>query len=298
MIRTTKPLKSTLLIAAFFVQLICSANVSAESSVWKVSKDGDHFYLGGTFHLLAPEDHPLPEEFLEAYANAQELIFETDIASASTAGFQFKIMRAMQFGDDRTLASELSPETYARLKAHMDSQQLSISQFQGFKPWGVAMMITLKEYEKLGMDPRYGVETYFNELARKDAKEVQSLETTDEQLEFLSSLGTIDGDVNIDYTLRDIENIRETIDDLKNAWRTGDLSLLESSKSVVELKENFPDVYNALLTTRNNNWMKQLVTLFDDNAVEIVLVGAMHLAGDDGLISQLRSQGFLVEQLD
>ncbi len=286
------------LIAALIVQLFCCTSAFAKSSVWKISKGGDHFYLAGTFHLLAPDDHPLPEEFLEAYADAQELVFETDIAASSSPEFQHKMMSAMMFNDGRTLSSELDAETYARLKAHMDSQQLPIAQFEGFKPWGVSLIITMQEYAKLGMNPEYGVETYFGQLASEDKKAIQSLETTDQQLGFLSSLGTIDGDININYTLRDLANITQSIEELKVGWRSGDLAMLENSGSATELKDEFPEVYETLLTTRNNNWMEQLVTLFDDNAIEIVLVGAMHLVGQDGLVSQLRSQGFKVEQLD
>ena len=290
--------RSKLLIAALVIQLFCVANVFAKSSVWKISKGGDHFYLGGTFHLLSPDDHPLPEEFLEAYADAQEMIFETDIAASGSPEFQQKMMGAMMYGDGRTLSGELDGSTYLRLKEYMDSQQLPIANFEGFKPWGVSLIITMQEYTKLGMNPQYGVETYFGQLANADEKDIQSLETPDEQLEFLSSLGTIDGDINIDYTLRDLDKVTESIEELKVGWRSGNLSLLENNQSVVELKEEFPEVYETLLTSRNNNWMKQLVTLFDDNAIEIVLVGAMHLVGEDGLISQLQSQGFKVEQLD
>ncbi len=287
-----------LLIVALIVQLFCSVNVLAKSSVWKVSKSGDHFYLGGTFHLLAPDDHPLPEEFLEAYADAQEIIFETDLVASGSPVFQAKMMGAMMYGDERTLSSELEEQTYSRLKEYMDAQHLPISNFEGFRPWGVSLVITMHEYSKLGMNPEYGVETYFGQLARADQKLIQSLESPDQQLEFLKSLGTIGGDNNIDYTLRDLATVAETIEELKVAWRTGDLSMLENSRSVVELKEKFPEVYEALLITRNNNWMKQLLTLFDDNAIEIVLVGAMHLVGEGGLINQLQSQGFTVEQLD
>jgi len=86
--------------------------------------------------------------------------------------------------------------------------------------------------------------------------------------------------------------------DLKMAWREGDLDGIESNEAVVSLREQFPEVYQTLLLDRNRDWMKQLNTLFDDDAIEFVLVGAMHLVGDDGLIHQLKNSGFAIEQLN
>ena len=56
-------LKATVLVC---VQIF-SLNAIADTSVWKVSKADNYFYLGGTIHLLSKDDHPLPEEFAEAY---------------------------------------------------------------------------------------------------------------------------------------------------------------------------------------------------------------------------------------
>ena len=94
-------------------------------------------------------------------------------------------------------------------------------------------------------------------------------------MQFLSSLANIDPDLNINYTLRELEQLPELITELKKAWRAGDLHALENSASVVQLRDEFPEIYKTLIISRNNNWMQQISTLFDDNNIEIVLVGAL-----------------------
>ncbi len=47
--------------------LLLSFQVFAQTSLWKVSNADSILYLGGTIHLLSPDDYPLPEEFLMAY---------------------------------------------------------------------------------------------------------------------------------------------------------------------------------------------------------------------------------------
>lgn len=53
-----------------FITLYCLSTVTvANSSVWKISKNNDHIFIGGTIHILPEEEFPLPNEFLNAYKN-------------------------------------------------------------------------------------------------------------------------------------------------------------------------------------------------------------------------------------
>jgi len=45
--------KSTALILIALTALLSSHLAVADSSVWKVEKDGKHVYLGGTIHVLS-----------------------------------------------------------------------------------------------------------------------------------------------------------------------------------------------------------------------------------------------------
>ena len=62
------------------LSVVCTVS-SADTSVFKVSKDDEHLFIGGTIHMLAESDFPLPEEFDQAYQNAELIVFETDIAA-------------------------------------------------------------------------------------------------------------------------------------------------------------------------------------------------------------------------
>ncbi|WP_188750676.1 TraB/GumN family protein [Marinobacterium zhoushanense] len=276
---------------------LMASSAFAESSVWKVSKGENYFYLGGTIHLLSAADHPLPDEFNLAYNDAGKIFFETDLAATKTPEFQSKFIAAMMYSDDRTLQSELDPAIYRKLESFMTSRHMPIAQFSKFQPWGVSMMIVLFEYQRLGMMPNYGVDAYFNSLAVSDNKIIMSLETPDEQINFLRSMAKIDQDIGVEYTLRDLKRLPEFIDSMKQNWRSGDLEALAESIFVAQMQREFPELYDSIVTSRNNAWMRQLPRLTDDSEREFVLVGAMHLYGKEGLLNQLALQGFSVEQL-
>lgn len=286
----------TKIITTIFLLLSCfTSNVFAESSVWKVSKGNNYFYLGGTIHVLTANDHPLPREFERAYRKSKKIVFETDLMAVQTREFQLKFNAAMIYFDERTLKSELSPQVYRDLTRFMKKRNISINQYKNYQPWAISLVLTMLEYERLGLLSEFGVDNHFYKKAIADRKTIISLETPEQQLSFISSMASADPDASVEYTISDLENLPALIKLMKKSWRKGELDVFENSSAVVRMKTEFPEVYKTLITTRNNNWMRKIPTFIEDRHKEFVLVGAMHLSGESGLINQLKEQGFSVE---
>lgn len=289
--------KLSVLISLFILLSSISINTYAQSSVWKVSKGGKHFYLGGTVHLLSADDYPLPKEFLSAYKSCDTLIFETDLDAAKRPEFQKKFLSHMLYDTNTTLKDELNPKTYLKLEQFLTSRNTPIDALKRFKPWAVVLNISVMEYQRLGMLAKHGVENYFHTLALKDNKALESLETPDEQLNAIVSMSEIEPNTLVNFTLRDLKKLPQLIDVLKNSWRKGDIKALNEHTLVIQMKHDFPKLYETLLTNRNNHWMKKLKTLNSNHKTEFVLVGAMHLSGEDGLLNQLTQAGFIIKPL-
>ena len=58
-----------------------------------------------------------------------------------------------------------------------------------------------------------------------------------------------------------------------------------------------PAVYQSLLVQRNRNWVRKIRTLVDDSENYLIIVGAMHLVGDDSLLRMLAESGHPARQL-
>lgn len=290
-------LKNVLTISLLIALNIVSFNSFSESSVWKVSKGEKYFYLGGTVHLLNPEDYPLPEEFISAYRDSDKLIFETDIADSKTPESQQKFLSAMMYNSDKTLVDDLNDETYLQLKDFLFSRSIPIESFTRFQPWAVALTISIIEYQRLGMVPEYGVEEYFYKVALSDNKELGHLESLDEQISFIESMGKIEPNIMVNYTLDDLAVLPDFIKVLKRSWRNGDIESFTTNSLIVQMRTEFPELYKTLITDRNNKWMLDISTLNDNNIKEFVLVGTMHLNGKEGLLNQLHRAGFVISQL-
>ena len=79
------------------------------------------------------------------------------------------------------------------------------------------------------------------------------------------------------------------IDRLTAAWRGGDGAAL----ATLLLREyrRFPTLYEALVYRRNRDWVPQVEALLERGDDSLVVVGAMHLVGRQGLIELLRARG-------
>ena len=266
-----------------------------DSLVWKVSKGSDELYIGGTIHVLSPSDYPLPAEYAQAYQQADTVVLETDLQRLQTPQMQQLMLSKMTYSDGRTLKQVLSRDTYQALEAFFTERNMSMAAVQRFKPGMASMMMTMMELQRLGL-AGVGVDQFYTNKARADKKALGQLESVEQQLDFLAGMGEGQEDELIAYTLRDLKKLTEFFGALKKAWRKGDVESLEAL-GITELKQQFPEVYNSLLVNRNNAWMPQIGAMLNTKEVEFVLVGALHLVGNEGVIEQLKARGYRVELL-
>jgi uncharacterized protein YbaP (TraB family) len=65
------------------------------------------------------------------------------------------------------------------------------------------------------------------------------------------------------------------------------------------MKAEYPDLYQRINVDRNRAWLPKLQALLDDSEGDnaLVVVGALHLLEQDGVVELLRAKGYTVERL-
>jgi uncharacterized protein len=276
------------------VLLFCTCAV-AETSVWKAQKGKVVLYLGGTCHLLRASDFPLPPEFEKAYRASDVVVFETDLAKLQDASMQQKLMSSAMYHDGTTIADHLSPKAYQQLKAYCDANGIPLSTFGRFKPGMLMVTLSLLELMKLGVTQE-GVDKYFYQLAQKEHKPVDGLETAEQQIEYVMTMADGSEEQFVSYSLEDMKTLKEKYDELSDAWRRGDAARLDRLM-IAELKGRQPDLYKRLITNRNRNWLRQIDRYEKEPQTRFILVGVGHLVGENGIIESLKKKGYRIEQL-
>lgn len=267
----------------------------ADAPVWRAGKDDSTVYLGGTIHLLRSGDYPLPEAFETAYQASDRLFFEIDQSQMMDMSVQARMMQQLTYQDERTLQSVLDEDTYATLTAYAENAGLPMAMMQKFKPGMLLSTLSMIEFQRQGFTPQ-GVDAYYSTRAMGDGKVRGELETIDQQIAMLASMGEGYESEFVDYTLRDLKTVGEAIEELVTAWRAGDQASLEE-KFINPMLEEAPELYDSILVERNQNWLPQIEAMFDEPGTEFVLVGAAHLVGEHGVLAMLSERGYEVSRV-
>lgn len=91
------------------------------------------------------------------------------------------------------------------------------------------------------------------------------------------------------------EQAAKDLSTIRDAWAAGNASALDSLLN--RHLDKAPSLRNALLTSRNRNWIPKLDILITGNDDALVVVGAGHLVGKDGVIELLRAKGYTIDQM-
>lgn len=268
---------------------------AAQSSVWKI-QSGDHvIFLGGTCHLLRPDSFPLPTEFDTAFAAAETMVLETDLARMNSPEAQQLLLARGRYGDNASLKSAVNDEAWIALEQYCQRTGTSLEQLNQFKPWLVALTITVVELQKLGFTQE-GVDQYFFKRAQNAGKPLADLEPFEEHIGFITNMGVGHESEMLISTLAELDGIPQMFEGVIGAWKAGDLKSLDAL-ILRDMRTEFPSIYQELIVNRNQAWLPRLERMLQSPPTEFVLVGAGHLAGAQGLIAQLKRRGFAVEQL-
>jgi len=278
----------------FLILLFSHNTVSAQTSIWKIQKNNQSIYLGGTIHLLRQKDYPLPLEYELAYNKADSIYFETDLTALENPEAQKMILSSMYYTNGKKLSSVLSKNVYAKLSAYVKLRGLDIKQFDNFKPAMILLTLTIIELKNLGVH-NIGVDKYYLIKTLKDKKHIGQLESVKTHINYMSSMGIWHEDRVITEALKDLKKTKGKFEKMIDSWRKGKNKLLYKL-IVKEMKENTPNLYRSILVERNENWMPVLISLFKNDKTEFVLVGTAHLVGKDGLLQKFRNLGYHVQR--
>ena len=281
-------------IALFFTLLLLTTTSQAETSIWTISKGGNTHYIGGTFHLLKETDYPLPKEFNQVYKQVNQLVFETDVTQLDKPQFQQQFLRAMRLPPGKILADKLSPKAYAALIRYAAKNNIDTGRLQQLRPQMVSLIISVEELKTLGLNAS-GVDSHMANKAIQDSKTLHFLETLEQQINYIATISEGNESALILQTLEDLEKLPEELDKMINAWRTGDQQAL-FEYGIQPMKQDYPEVYQSLLVERNNEWLPKIEEFINQKNSTFILVGALHLIGEDGVLQTLKRKGYRIDK--
>lgn len=268
-------------------------NVTAETPAmaWKVSGPKGDLYLLGTLHILKTTLLPMPAVFDQFYLAADNVVFETNPVMQSDPARQQELV-ALMVGEPAEQKKLYGKKAKKVIKRFAKSQGMDVEAFYTAKPVVNALQITQLKTAAIGYSSQTGVEMHYARQASGHGKPVRELETP---VESLQALFAISPELQVELlteTVTDIDEVTEGIELIVSNWLTG-----EAEKVYQQTREDFiaaPElatVATAMLDHRNIRWMEKIDKMLESESSSVVMVGAAHFGGENGLIALLKNRG-------
>jgi hypothetical protein len=275
--------------------LLCFTSTAASAAdgrhtFWVVKGAHNTLYLLGSVHVLQPSDSDLPAEALHAYDHSKALVMELDLNDAGVVGALADEATLAMLPEGQTLRDALGPDVYQRFASHAQTLGLEPDSLSGYRPWFAAMMLQQTELTQQGFEAGAGVDEQFAQRAAADHKPIIGLETVDQQLGIFANLSGDEQRRFVSFMLDDDDDSAHSAGAVVAAWRNGDTAQLE--RLLRESSAQYPELFRMLTTDRNRRWLPTLLKLLHEQQDYLVIVGALHLVGQDGLVQLLAASGY------
>jgi hypothetical protein len=229
-------------------------------------------------------------------AEADEVWTEIEIDPAAEAAMAPLVQQLGLAPSGQPLSSYLTPVQQTKLAAALQALGLPGEAMEPLRPWLAGLTVAVVQMMQAGFAAQAGVDRQVDAAAQAQGKTMRWFETPEEQLRFLSGLSEpLQLQMLLDV-IEDVEAGPALLVRMDAAWNVGDVAALEE-EMVAPMREEFPELYDTLLTQRNARWVETLLGELAGSGVDFVAVGAAHLIGEHSVIAMLEEQGLVVERV-
>jgi uncharacterized protein YbaP (TraB family) len=276
-----------------------SASAPADAArhlVWRVSKGTRTVaFLVGSVHVLTKAAYPLPPVFDSVFEQSATLVEEVDLGASGDISALLPTAAGAVFTDGQTLRTVLDPATFKQVETKVAVTGMPLALVERMKPWLVSMLLVVPELTRAGFDPAQGLDRHYYDRAKAAGRPVRGLETAAYQVERLNGLPLPVQVEMLKATLDDVQAQVDSVDTIVTAWRNGDVATLD--RLLLQSFRESPAIYQRLLVDRNRDWVPKIAQCEVEPRPCLVVVGAAHLLGSDGLVTLLGAAGFSLDQM-
>jgi uncharacterized protein len=248
-------------------------------------------YLLGSIHLGKQGELALSPTAEAAFARSDTLVVEValDAAQKLAASTQLAAAGTYPTGDslDRHVPPALVAAVGQRVPAGLDPQR--------FRPWFLAVLVTVTELVRLGYDPDQGIDQTLQERAR-GSKRIASLESVEQQVALFAGLSPATEELMLRESLDEAATLEPDMRAAVRAWQAGDGAALERDLLSDMGKPEYRPLWERLFRDRNLAMERAIEGMVQGSSTSFVVVGSGHLVGKEGIVALLLARGYRVEQ--
>lgn len=272
------------------------------SLLWRISGNGvdSPSYIMGTHHLASAEFLDNMEGFWKALDESKQLYGEIELNNIG--GLSMPSSQSFLMPPEISYRELYSEEEYELVRSVLwEVAGIEFGEMEHYKPAffssALARALYAVAFPYLQDDDFEALDIYIQRLAKEAGKETYGLESVEDQIDAL--FNQVDVESQAKRLLNSIKNIdfnADATNKLTTLYYEGELEQMyrlatDEDENPSVLDEEFMESINV---ARNERWLKLLPTIFAERST-FVAVGALHLAGKEGLLYRLHQMGYSVE---
>ncbi len=277
-------------VVLLFLLLVGPLSAAQKGLLYEVTRPGQAtHYLFGTMH----SDDNRVLTVLEGLKQPLDSVDQVVLEILPDAMAMVEVSVAMLLPPEQSLSELIGKELFERAARAAEEKGLPRIAVERMRPWALAITLGTPELTGEAMDQ------VIYKKALSTGKQLLALETPVEQLALFESLPDNLQVRLLKEVLAQRKHLAEQLEALTQAYLDRDLQRLQELSLEYEaagdelLAEWFR---RKLILDRNHSMYRRLLPILDQGAT-LVAVGALHLAGKEGLVSLLRQAGYRVEPL-
>ena len=265
------------------------------TTLWRIQGDHNVVYLLGSVHVLPASAYPVRPPLQKAFDDSQRVVFEINLDTITSRDVSEEFKRAGFYPPGDALARHVSAGTKAALQRLLPAFGTSWEKVQRFRPWFLAELLSSRYLEAVGFREDLGVDEYFYRKAHAAHRAIEGLETLRDQARILTGFNDGQSEAYLRSTLAGLPGYAAILGAVVRAWQNGQTELLDQLLN--EDKRSDPQGFRLLFADRNAKWLPAIERLTRAPENVLVIVGAGHLVGHEGVVEAMRQRGYRVRQL-
>ena len=291
------------------VEAKAKAIPNGDARFFEISRPGvASSFLLGTMHLTDPRVAVLPPAAERAFEESKRLVIETTdvLDPQQAAGNVLAHPELINLPKDKTLLDLLSGDEAQTLKAALSQRGIPFQAIRTLQPWftSVSLMMPACETERKAEGGDV-LDVALANRAIAAGKPVDGLESAQEQLQALASLPLKFQVESLMATVRLADRMPDILETMLSLYLDGQIAAIMPAIEaavpdggiLVGQGEGYGQFERSIVTDRNDRMASRLKPLLVEGGV-FVAVGALHLPGEEGLVAQLRNNGWTVVPVD
>jgi len=259
----------------------------AHGLLWEISSPGSSpSYLFGTIHSEDAGVIGLAPAVERAFTGSRQVILEVNLdADAMVAG-----STAMLLSDGQRLSEIVGKSLFEQTAAALRTRGIPDAVTEHMKPWAAATALSMPVPETGRV-----LDVVLFQRAQQAGKPLHGLETIAEQLEVFDGLPLEDQVGLLRETVEQVAGLDAMLAELLAAYKQQDLAAMVAiNEAAMAGDQRLAGEFQRRLIVDRNHRMADRMEPWLQQGGAFVAVGALHLPGEEGLISLLRQRGYSV----